>query len=269
MVDPTLIAFANNTAPLVIQASSTTNWPQFTLSLITLLITSFGVLLLFSMPNGGIRALIAKQKLTTLTERPTHIIKHNLSGLFDSQMIDQKTTNKLAKFLNKHEKEEVNIILHTPGGTIFHSMACSDLIKNHGKVHVYVPLMAMSGGTLLSMSAQHLYMGPSAALGPIDPQLGLIWTQGSADDWKTVIKAKGKTAGDTAHIMHNEGKKYTTMIAQHLEKLGLDKNVVKELSAGKAPHSKRYNAHEVATMHPNGVLLMGAEANTICIKATT
>ena len=267
MTEPTIIAFANSTAPLIIQASSTTNWPQFILNLIAILITSLGLFITVIIPKGGFKTRIAERRLKKLTGRPTHIIRHNINGLFHTEMIDQKTTNDLAAFLKKYEEEEVNIILHTPGGTIFHSMACSDLIINHGKVHVYVPLMAMSGGTLLSMSAYNLHLGMSAALGPIDPQLGFIWIQGSADDWKTVIRTKGKSASDSAHIMHNEGKKYTTMMAQHLSSLGLSKETVKELTAGKAPHSKRYKYIDVKLFR--GVELMGEKEEKICLAATT
>ena len=44
--------------------------------------------------------------------------------------------------------------------------------SNQGKVTVFVPHYAMSGGTLLALTADELVMDPNAVLGPVDPQIG-------------------------------------------------------------------------------------------------
>src|SRR5439155_387240 len=41
-----------------------------------------------------------------------------------------------------------------------------------GKVTVYVPHYAMSGGTLIALAADEIVMDPNAVLGSLDPQLG-------------------------------------------------------------------------------------------------
>jgi ClpP class serine protease len=40
------------------------------------------------------------------------------------------------------------------------------------KVTVFVPHYAMSGGTLIALTADELVMDPNAVLGPVDPQIG-------------------------------------------------------------------------------------------------
>jgi ClpP class serine protease len=46
-------------------------------------------------------------------------------------------------------------------------------IRNHkGKVTVFVPHYAMSGGTLIALAADEIVMCKHSMLGPIDPQLG-------------------------------------------------------------------------------------------------
>ena len=46
-------------------------------------------------------------------------------------------------------------------------------MRSHkGKVTVFVPHYAMSGGTLIALSADEIVMSPHAVLGPVDPQLG-------------------------------------------------------------------------------------------------
>ena len=46
-------------------------------------------------------------------------------------------------------------------------------LKRHpGRVTVFVPHYAMSGGTLVALAADEIVMDPNAVLGPVDPQLG-------------------------------------------------------------------------------------------------
>ena len=39
------------------------------------------------------------------------------------------------------------------------------------KVTVYVPVYAMSGGTLIALAANEIVLGEFSVLGPIDPQI--------------------------------------------------------------------------------------------------
>jgi ClpP class serine protease len=67
----------------------------------------------------------------------------------------------------------LDIILHTPGGLVLAALQIAWAIREHkGKVTVFVPHYAMSGGTLLALSADEIVMSKHAVLGPIDPQLG-------------------------------------------------------------------------------------------------
>lgn len=67
----------------------------------------------------------------------------------------------------------IDIILHTPGGLVLASqqIACA-LCDHQAKVTAFVPHYAMSGGTLIALSADEIVMDPHAVLGPIDPQVG-------------------------------------------------------------------------------------------------
>jgi len=67
----------------------------------------------------------------------------------------------------------IDLILHTPGGLILASDQIAYALKRHpGRVTVIVPHYAMSGGTLVALSADEILMDPDAVLGPVDPQLG-------------------------------------------------------------------------------------------------
>ena len=67
----------------------------------------------------------------------------------------------------------IDVILHTPGGLVLASeQIATALIRHKGKVTVFVPHYAMSGGTLIALAADEIVMDPNAVIGPVDPQLG-------------------------------------------------------------------------------------------------
>ncbi|HIK16059.1 MAG TPA: hypothetical protein IGS53_12350 [Leptolyngbyaceae cyanobacterium M33_DOE_097] len=69
----------------------------------------------------------------------------------------------------------IDLILHTPGGLVLATeQIARALVRHRGKVTVFVPHYAMSGGTMLAMAADEILMDENAVLGPVDPQLGNV-----------------------------------------------------------------------------------------------
>lgn len=69
--------------------------------------------------------------------------------------------------------QPIDLILHTPGGLVLAAEQIAlALLERPGKVTVFVPHYAMSGGTLLALTADEIVMDPHAVLGPVDPQIG-------------------------------------------------------------------------------------------------
>jgi len=67
----------------------------------------------------------------------------------------------------------IDIILHTPGGLVLAAeQIARALVRHKGKVTVFVPHYAMSGGTLIALAADEIVMDTNAVLGPLDPQIG-------------------------------------------------------------------------------------------------
>lgn len=67
----------------------------------------------------------------------------------------------------------VDLVLHTPGGLALAATQIARAIRHRqGKVTVFVPHHAMSGGTLIALAAEEIVMSTHAVLGPIDPQVG-------------------------------------------------------------------------------------------------
>src|SRR5256712_10844232 len=70
-------------------------------------------------------------------------------------------------------EQPIDIILHTPGGLVLAAeQIAKALVERKGKVTVFVPHYAMSGGTLIALTADEVVMDPNAVLGPVDPQIG-------------------------------------------------------------------------------------------------
>lgn len=71
------------------------------------------------------------------------------------------------------DDQPIDMILHTPGGLVLAAeQIAKGLVEHKGKVTVFVPHYAMSGGTLIALAADEVVMDSNAVLGPVDPQIG-------------------------------------------------------------------------------------------------
>lgn len=67
----------------------------------------------------------------------------------------------------------IDFIVHTPGGLVLSSEQIAMALRRHkGKITIFVPHYAMSGGTLLCLAADEVVMDENAVLGPVDPRIG-------------------------------------------------------------------------------------------------
>lgn len=70
------------------------------------------------------------------------------------------------------DDKPIDLILHTPGGLVLAAMQIARAVEAHpAKVTVFVPVYAMSGGTLIALAADEIVLGEFSVLGPIDPQI--------------------------------------------------------------------------------------------------
>jgi hypothetical protein len=208
----------NGSIPLNVTLNSSTNWMQFLLTAFIAMLTSFGILLLVYTPYlVGIIKGGSLLKLVKFTRKNLVLIKHTEQAFLSSSMIDDTTLRDLTRIMNEMDGEDFDLVLHTPGGQIFSSLAISRLIKQYpGRIRAIVPMYSMSGGSLLALSCKELLMSPNASLGPIDPQLGSLFKFGSAKAWEEIVKFKGKKAEDQSISFAMMGKQYTKSIQAQL-----------------------------------------------------
>lgn len=98
----------------------------------------------------------------------------NLLGFPVARYIDIQDSEDILRAIELTDPgRPIDLILHTPGGLVLASEQIATALHRHpGKVTVFVPHYAMSGGTLLALAADEIVMAPNAVLGPVDPQLG-------------------------------------------------------------------------------------------------
>lgn len=81
----------------------------------------------------------------------------------------------------------LDLLLHTPGGNIaaLESIGYYLREKFGRNIRAFVPMMAMSAGTMLACSAQEIVMGKQSNIGPFDPQFGTLPAHGVLEEFNT------------------------------------------------------------------------------------
>lgn len=93
----------------------------------------------------------------------------------------------------------VDLIVHAPGGPVLAAGQIARALGRHaGKVTVFVPHHAMSGGTLIALAADEIVMDENAVLGPVDPPLGRTPAAGKSTT-RTPKTTDGAPASASSH----------------------------------------------------------------------
>ncbi len=97
----------------------------------------------------------------------------SLLGFPLMRYIDMQDSEQVLRAIHMTDDNvPLDIVLHTPGGLVLASVQIARAIRAHpAKVTVFVPHMAMSGGTLIALAADEVVMCEHSVLGPVDPQI--------------------------------------------------------------------------------------------------
>jgi ClpP class serine protease len=130
----------------------------------------------------------------------------------------------------------IDLVLHTPGGLVLAATQIARAIRKHkGKVSVFVPHYAMSGGTLIALGADEVVMSPHAVLGPVDPQVGQY---PAASLVKVLARKPIEKVDDETLIMADVGEKALFQLRETTNEL---------LSRSQTPEKARELAEILAT----------------------
>lgn len=172
----------------------------------------------------------------------------------------------LMRYIDVQDSEEVlrairmtdddmplDIVLHTPGGLVLAALQIARAVEAHpGKVTVFVPHHAMSGGTLIALAGDDIVMSPHAVLGPVDPQVG----QYPAASILDVVEAKtAAEVDDETLILADVSRKAMAQVRRSVRSL-LNRHVEPEradalahlLASGTWTHDYPISADEARAM---------------------
>ena len=152
----------------------------------------------------------------------------------------------------------IDLILHTPGGLVLAAeQIARSLVKRKGKVTVFIPHYAMSGGTLIALAADEIVMDKNAVLGPIDPQIG---TYPAVSILNVVKKKDINKVNDETLILADVSEKAMRQVKEFVLELLSDKveegiftkeqaeRIVDELVSGKWTHDYPLSFEKVKEM---------------------
>lgn len=152
----------------------------------------------------------------------------SLFGLPFFRYISIEDSEQILRAIRKTDPDsDIDFILHTPGGLVLASVQIAQALKRHkGKVRVHIPHLAMSGGTLIALAADEIYMYEGAVLGPVDPQIERF---PAASILEAVARKNIDRIEDKTLIFASLARKALTQLQLHVQQL-LEGNMSKEAS---------------------------------------
>jgi ClpP class serine protease len=183
------------------------------------------------------------------TERKSRVIalihrkeSRSILGVDVADHIDIEDSEAVLRAIRLTPVEQpIDLILHTPGGLVLAAEQIGKaLVERKGKVTVFIPHYAMSGGTLIALAADEIVMDPNAVLGPVDPQIAGV---PAASILKVMEVKKPEDIDDTTVMMADIATKARGQVEASLTEILLkrmDKEkaaaLAKSLSEGRWTH---------------------------------
>ncbi|MCX7887437.1 MAG: ATP-dependent Clp protease proteolytic subunit, partial [Verrucomicrobiae bacterium] len=171
-----------------------------------------------------------KSRLILLVHRQETM---SLLGFPVFRYIDINDSEEVIRAIHMTDRDmPLDLVLHTPGGLVLAATQIARAIQRHqGKVTVFVPHYAMSGGTLIALAADEIVMCEHAVLGPVDPQIGQYPAASilAAVQQKPVAEVEDQTL-----ILADQAQKAIQQMREQVREL-----LVEKFPAGKADELAR------------------------------
>lgn len=213
------------------------------------------ILISFFIPLVQKRMLLLKRQMimrSIETKRNSRIIsmihRQEVMSFFGfplARYIDIEDSEAVLRAIRMTPPEmQIDLVLHTPGGLVLAAEQIACALKRHkGKVTVFIPHYAMSGGSLIAMAADEIAMDPNAVLGPVDPQLGGQQGYYPAASILKALEQPNPNRDDQTLILGDVARKAIDQVYQAVYSLLLEHNtpekaaeLAKMLSEGRWTH---------------------------------
>ena len=180
--------------------------------------------------------------------------KRSLFGFSVARYIDMEDAQSIIAAIKETPGDvPIDLIIHTPGGIVLAAMQIARAVEAHpAKVRVFVPVYAMSGGTLIALAADEIVLGEFSVLGPIDPQLVGLPAASivAARDAKPIDKVF-----DLTLVLADVSEKALAQVKRHAIELmtprvteAKAKRIAEKLAGGHWTHDYALTAEEAASI---------------------
>lgn len=206
--------------------------------------------------RSAIRALELRRKsrVITMIHRQEAV---SFLGFTLARYIDIEDSEQILRAIRMTPAEmPIDLVLHTPGGLVLAAEQIAWALRRHpGKVTVFVPHYAMSGGTLIALAADEIVMDPNAVLGPVDPQLSTGSGYWPAASVVKALEEPNPNRDDQTLILGDLARKALAQMQETVYALLRDKlpeeraqEVARVLSAGRWTHDYPITAEELRAL---------------------
>jgi len=199
------------------------------LDFFTIIFQLFWMILIFSSLTSLFKNLSLNSSRETLMRTIEEKRKNRVITLIHRQESISFLGFGIRKFIDIEDSEEllraikmtpadmpIDFIIHTPGGLVLAAEQIANALRKHrGKVTVFVPHYAMSGGTLIALAADEIVIDENAVLGPVDPQIG----QFPAASILSVLKKNIDEVDDQTLILADVAEKAMNQMKEYVTDL--------------------------------------------------
>ena len=217
--------------------------------------------------------LYQKQMLAVRRDRAFHSFERKRGTRLISMIHRQETMSFLgfpiAGYIDIEDSEQIlrairltppelgiDLLLHTPGGLVLAAEQIAFALKRHkGKVTVFVPHYAMSGGALIALSGDEIVMDSNAVLGPVDPQLGTPQASYAAASILKALSQPNSNRDDQTLILGDLAEKALRQVKATLKKLLLEhhseadaERIATALATGEVTHDYALGVEELGRL---------------------
>jgi ClpP class serine protease len=188
-----------------------------------------------------------KSRVITLIHRQETL---SLFGFPITRYLDMEDSEQALRAIHlTPDNMPIDIIVHSPGGLALAAEQIAFALSRHkGKVTVFVPHYAMSGGTIIALAADEVVLNRDAVLGSVDPAIGT--RLGGFYPAVSIIKALKQPnphRNDRTLIMGDVAEKAIKQIYDLLHRLLVDRygpkravTIARKLSEGRWAHDRYF-----------------------------
>lgn len=154
----------------------------------------------------------------------------NCDDNIDISINDRDLNGFMTVIHNLDKTKGLDLIIHSPGGDVTATEAIGDYLRKvfGGDIRIFVPQLAMSGGTMLSCIGNVIYMGKHSSIGPIDPQYNGVPAHGVIQEYEQAKKEVCENP-NTIVFWQNVISKYpAAFIGQCYKAIELSSDVLKK-----------------------------------------